>query len=531
MNNEFSFFGVLTVLVYHNYGATSMFDSLTDKLSGVLSKFGKRKELKEDDVVAVLREIRLALLDADVSLPVVKQLIDNIHQKAVGVTLIKDVEPAQQVVKIVNDELIDILSGGKNQDDGAILDINRPSLSVVMTVGLQGSGKTTSAGKLAKRLTERHQKKVFLASLDNRRPAAQEQLKILGDMIGVASLEIIQNQTALDITKRALLAAEQGGYDVVILDTAGRTTVDADLMQELQQVKKLANPHEILLVADSLTGQDAVITAEVFNEQVGITGIILTRIDGDGRGGCALSMRHITGRPIKFMGTGETIDAFEEFHPERIAGRILGMGDVVSLVEKAAQNISEQDALSMMEKMKQGIFDYNDLLMQMDQMKNLGGMGGIMGLLPGMRQIKKQMENVNFDDAVLKRQKAIMQSMTKKERANPQLVMNASRKRRIAAGAGVTVQDVNKLTQMQKQMSTMMQQMQKMQSGGGGGMMGKMMRSMFGSGEPSEEEMKKIAESVKMGGGIPGMSMLPGGGFRMPGTQKTSNKAKKIRLR
>lgn len=507
-----------------------MFDNLTDKLSGVLSKFSKRKTLRDEDVAAVLREIRLALLDADVSLPMVKTLTENIQQKAVGVTLIKDIEPAQQVVKIVNDELVEILSGGENQTDEAVLDINRASLSVVMTVGLQGSGKTTSAGKLAKRLKERHQKKVFLASLDNRRPAAQEQLKILGNSIEVASLEIISGQSATEITKRALDAANAGGYDVVILDTAGRTTIDTDLMSELDQVKKIANPHEVLLVADSLTGQDAVNTAEAFHEQIGVTGIILTRIDGDGRGGAALSMRHITGRPIKFMGVGETIDAFEEFHPERIAGRILGMGDVVSLVEKAAENISEQDAMNMMERLKSGIFDYNDFLTQMEQMKNLGGMGGVMSLLPGMRQIKKQLENVNMDDAVLKRQKAIVQSMTKKERSNPKLVMNASRKRRIATGAGVTIQDVNKLTQMQKQMATMMQQMQKMQSGGGG-MMGKMMRSMFGKDGPSEEEMQKMAESMKMGGGLPGMSMTPGGGFRMPGMKKTSNKAKKIRLR
>ncbi|MFT6071736.1 MAG: signal recognition particle subunit SRP54 [Alphaproteobacteria bacterium] len=507
-----------------------MFDNLTDKLSGVLSKFGKRKTLREDDVASVLREIRLALLDADVSLPVVKQLVDDIHEKAVGITLIKDVEPAQQVVKIVNDALVEILSGGTNQDDEAILDINRPTLSVVMTVGLQGSGKTTSAGKLAKRLTERHQKKVFLASLDNRRPAAQEQLKILGDSIQVASLDIIAGQSALDIADRAIEAAKAGEYDVVILDTAGRTTVDNALMQELQEVKKRTSPHEILLVADSLTGQDAVTTAQAFHEQVGVTGIILTRIDGDGRGGAALSMRHITGRPIKFMGTGETIDAFEEFHPERIASRILGMGDIVSLVEKAAENISEADALSMMEKLKQGIFDYDDLLSQMQQMKNLGGMGGVMGLLPGMRQLKKQLESSNLDDNALNKQKAIVQSMTKKERANPQLVMNASRKRRIAKGAGVTVQDVNKLTQMQKQMAGMMGQMQKMQTGGGG-KMGKVMRSLFGSGTPSEEEMQKMAESVKMGGGLPGMGMSPTGGFRMPGTQKKSNKPKKIRLR
>jgi len=507
-----------------------MFDNLTDKLSGVLSKFGKRKQLREDDVVAVLREIRLALLDADVSLPVVKQLVEDIHQKAVGVTLIKDVEPAQQVVKIVNDAMVEILSGGDNQDDEAILDINRPKLSVVMTVGLQGSGKTTSAGKLAKRLTERHQKKVFLASLDNRRPAAQEQLKILGDSIQVDSLEIIANQEAVEITKRAIAAAEAGEYDVVILDTAGRTTVDAALMAELQEVKKIATPHEILLVADSLTGQDAVATAKSFHEEIGVTGIILTRIDGDGRGGAALSMRHITGRPIKFMGTGETIDAFEEFHPERIASRILGMGDVVSLVEKAAENISEADALSMVEKMKQGLFDYNDFLSQMQQMKNLGGMGGVMNLLPGMRQMKKQLENSNFDDSVFNKQKAIIQSMTKKERQNPKLVLNASRKRRIAQGSGATVQEINKLTQMQKQMSSMFGQMDKMQSGGG--KIGKMMRSLFGSGTPSEEDMKKMAESVKMGGGIPGMGMSSAGGFRMPnmGTKK-SKKPKKIRLR
>ena len=408
-----------------------MFNSLTDKLSGVLSTFSKRKTLNDSDVAAVLREIRLALLDADVALPMVKQLLENIQQKAVGVTLIKDVEPAQQVVKIVNDELVEILSGGDNQTEEAILDINRPSLSVVMTVGLQGSGKTTSAGKLAKRLTERHQKKVFLASLDNRRPAAQEQLKILGDSIGVASLVIIPDQSAIEITQRALKAAQEGAYDVVILDTAGRTTVDTELMSELEDVKNLAKPHEILLVADSLTGQDAVQTAEAFHNKVGITGSILTRIDGDGRGGAALSMRYVTGRPIKFMGVGENIDALEEFHPERIASRILGMGDIVSLVEKAAENISEQDAMSMMERLKSGLFDYNDFLTQMEQMKNLGGMGGIMNLLPGMRQIKKQLENANFDETVLKRQKAIVQSMTKKERSNPKLVMNASRKRRI----------------------------------------------------------------------------------------------------
>lgn len=518
-----------------------MFDNLTDKLAGVFSKLGRQKTLNEDTVALVLREIRLALLEADVALPVVKQLTEAVRDQAVGTQIIKSVEPAQQVVKIVHDELVSILSGGMEASEN-LLDIEGRPLSVIMTLGLQGSGKTTSAGKLAKRLKEKEGKKIFLASLDNRRPAAQEQLKILGDSIGVDSLPIISGQTAEEIAMRAMEAARLGFYDVVILDTAGRMAVDEDLMLEIKHIKKIANPNETLLVADSLTGQDAVNTADIFHKNIGITGIILTRIDGDGRGGAALSMRYVTGQAIKFMGTGETIDAFEEFHPERIAGRILGMGDVVSLVEKAISNIDETQALSMMEKFKQGVFDYDDLLMQMKQMQNLGGMGGMMNLLPGMRQMKKQLEDSKIDDGVLKRQEAIIYSMTKKERKNPHLVNNSSRKKRIAKGSGTNIGDVNKLVQMQKQMAKMMSEMKKMHSGKGG-MLGKMLSGLFGggsgSGIPSEAEMASMAEQMKLGGGMPNMGNMMskisgmGGGLSPFGKmgQNKKTKPKKIRLR
>ena len=518
-----------------------MFDNLTDSLGSIFSKLGKQKILTEENVAIALREIRRSLLVADVALPVVKHLTETVRDKAVGLHLIKDIEPAQQVVKIVHDELLSLLSGDEKSSE-KLLDIDGRALSVVMTLGLQGSGKTTSAGKLAKFLSEKHNKKVFLASLDNRRPAAQEQLKILGDKIGVDSLDIIHGQTAVDITQRAMNAARLGGYDVVILDTAGRMTADNELMNEILDVKKIACPHEILLVADALTGQDAVNTAEAFHKTVGITGIILTRIDGDGRGGAALSMRYVTGQAVKFMGVGEDISAFEEFHPERIAGRILGMGDVVSLVEKAISNIDENDALSMMEKFKQGIFDYDDLLMQIKQMQNLGGMGGVMNLLPGMRQIKKQLEDAPIDEAVIKRQQAIIQSMTRAERKNPNLVNNSSRKKRIASGSGTTIAEVNKLAQMQKQMAKMMSEMQKMQSGKGG-MIGRMMKGLMGGGigggidptnMPSESELKAMAHKMKMGGAfggggmpsIPGLSAL---GFGKNSAKK--DKPKKIRLR
>lgn len=514
-----------------------MFDHLTDSLSNVFSKLGKQKTLSEENVASALREIRRALLDADVALPVVRDLTEKVRDQAVGLSTIKDVDPAQQVVKIVNDELITLLSGSEKISD-KLLNIDGHKPAVIMTLGLQGSGKTTSAGKLAKRLTEQDNKKVFLASLDNRRPAAQEQLKMLGDQINVPSLPIIAGQSATQIAKRAMIAAEAGDYDVVILDTAGRMAADEELMLEVEEIKKIATPHETLLVADSLTGQDAVNTATAFHERVGITGIILTRIDGDGRGGAALSMRYVTGQQIKFMGVGEDISAFEEFHPERIASRILGMGDVVSLVEKAVSNIDENEALGMIEKFKKGIFDYDDLLMQMKQMQNLGGMGGVMNMLPGMRKIKKQIEDANVDETMIKRQEAIINSMTKKERKNPALVNNSSRKKRIAKGAGVSVNEVNKLTQMQKQMAKMMGEMQKMQEGKGG-MMGRMMKGLMGGGDlnpanmPSEEELKAMAQKMQMGGGLPGMK-----GGRMPkipglnlGGKTKKKKPKKIRLR
>ena len=516
-----------------------MFDHLTDSLSNVFSKLGKQKTLSEENVASALREIRRALIDADVALPVVRDLTEKVRDQAVGLSTIKDVDPAQQVVKIVNDELVTLLSGSEDAPSDRLLNIGDHKPAIIMTLGLQGSGKTTSAGKLAKRLTEQEGKKVFLASLDNRRPAAQEQLKMLGDKINVPSLPIIAGQSATEIAQRAMIAARADDYDVVILDTAGRMAADEGLMLEIEEIKKIASPHETLLVADSLTGQDAVNTASAFHDRVGISGIILTRIDGDGRGGAALSMRYVTGQQIKFMGVGEDISAFEEFHPERIASRILGMGDVVSLVEKAVSNIDETEALGMIEKFKKGIFDYDDLLMQMKQMQNLGGMGGVMNLLPGMRKIKKQIEDANVDETVIKRQEAIINSMTKKERKNPALVNNSSRKKRIAKGAGVPVNEVNKLTQMQKQMAKMMGEMQKMQEGKGG-MMGRMMKGLMGGGSdlnpanmPSEEEIKAMAQKMKMGGGLPGMGggkipQIPGLNF---GNKPKKKKPKKIRLR
>ncbi|MEM6602648.1 MAG: signal recognition particle protein [Pseudomonadota bacterium] len=512
-----------------------MFDHLADSLSNVFSKLGKQKSLTEENVAVALREVRRSLLEADVALPVVRDLVEAVRDKAVGLDVIKDIDPSQQVVKIVHDELISLLSGGESSDqETQLLDIQGRKLSVIMTLGLQGSGKTTSAGKLAKRLKEYEGKKVFLASLDDRRPAAQEQLKILGDKIDVESLPIISGQGAIDIAKRAMATAEAGDYDVVILDTAGRMTADQDLMAEIKEITSIAKPHETLLVADSLTGQDAVQTAEAFHEHVGITGIILTRIDGDGRGGAALSMRAVTGKAVKFMGVGEDISAFEEFHPERIAGRILGMGDVVSLVEKAVSNIDENEALSMIEKFKKGIFDFDDLLMQMKQMQNLGGMGGVMNLLPGMRKIKKQIEDSDIDDKVIKSQEAIIRSMTKKERKNPSLVNHASRKKRIAKGAGVSVSDVNKLVQMQKQMAKMMAEMQKVQEGKGG-KVGRLMKNLLGggldAGMPSEDELKSMAQKMRMGGGMPGMAPGQMPGMNLFGKTKTKKKKPRVRLR
>ncbi|MGQ0527710.1 MAG: signal recognition particle protein [Alphaproteobacteria bacterium] len=446
-----------------------MFDTLSEKLGGIFDKLRGRGSLSENDVMAVAREIRIALLEADVALPVVKDFIEIIKSRAVGQDVIKGINPGQQVVKIVHDALVQTL--GSNTQELKF----GPSPSVYLMAGLQGSGKTTSSAKIAKMLTDQQKKKVLMASLDIYRPAAQEQLRQLGEQTGVETLGIIKDQKPADITKRALDAARKGGFDVLILDSAGRLSIDDVLMSELKTVKDLAKPVETLLVADAMTGQDAVNTAKVFNEKIGLTGIMLTRVDGDARGGGALSMRAVTGKPIKLIGTGEKWDAIEAFHPDRIAGRILGMGDVVSLVEKAITTVDQADAAKMAEKFKKGKFDFNDLLSQMQQMKKMGGMASMMKMLPGIGKMAGQLEASGVDDKMINRQEAIIFSMTKKERANPDL-LNASRKKRVAAGSGTSVQDINKLYKQLQQMQTVMKQMRKM---GAGGMM-KQMKGLMG---------------------------------------------------
>ncbi|WP_262690813.1 signal recognition particle protein [Kordiimonas aestuarii] len=437
-----------------------MFDSLSDRLSGILDGLKRRGALKESDVTEALREVRIALLEADVALPVVKDFIAKVKTKAVGHDVLKSVTPGQQVIKIVNDELVAMLGA---ESTGLNL-IGVPPV-VVMMVGLQGSGKTTTTAKIAKRLNEKDRKKVLMASLDVRRPAAQEQLKILGEQIGVKTLPIVAGQMPVDIARRALDAAKLQGFDVVMLDTAGRLHVDQALMAEVVAVRNATMPTETLLVADSLTGQDAVNVAKEFDAQVGITGVALTRMDGDGRGGAALSMRAVTGKPIKLAGTGEKMDALEDFHPERVASRILGMGDVVSLVEKAAETIEKEDAEKMAKKMAKGEFDLDDLRTQLQQMSKMGGMKGVLGMLPGMGKLKGAM-NAGVDDKVFKRQEAIISSMTPQERKKPQ-VLNASRKKRVAAGSGTSVPEVNKLLKMHMQMAKMMKKMSRMGKKGG----------------------------------------------------------------
>ena len=434
-----------------------MFESLSERLSGVFDKLTKQGALTEADVSAALREVRMALLDADVALPVARDFIEAVREKATGAAVLKSVTPGQQVVKIVHDELVRTLAGDR-ADAG--LRIDSPPAAILM-VGLQGSGKTTTTAKLAKRLHEREGKRVLMASLDTSRPAAMEQLAVLGAQIGVDTLPIVKGQDAVAIAKRAKQQASFGGYDVLMLDTAGRLHVDDALMAEVEAVRDATKPHETLLVVDSLTGQDAVNVAENFHGRVGVTGVVLTRMDGDGRGGAALSMRAVTGRPIKFIGTGEKMDGLEEFFPDRVAGRILGMGDIVSLVEKAQEQIEAAEAERMMKRFQKGRFDMNDLRAQLDQMLKLGGMQGVMGMMPGMAKASKQLEAAGMDDRVIKRQIALIQSMTKKERANPDL-MQASRKKRVAAGAGLEVQDLNKLIKMHRQMADMMKKMGKM---------------------------------------------------------------------
>src|SRR5580692_10952679 len=480
-----------------------MFESLSEKLSGILDKLTGRGALSEEDVNAAMREVRRALLEADVALDVVRSFVDRTRTKAVGASVIKSVKPGQMVVKIVHDSLVETL-GTESQ----AIDLNAPAPVAIMLVGLQGAGKTTSAAKIAKRLTERDKRKVLMASLDVKRPAAQEQLAVLGQQIGVDTLPIVAGQGPVEIAKRAEMVARLQGYDVVMLDTAGRTHIDEPLMAEMAEIRDATKPHEILLVADALTGQDAVNLAKNFNERVGVTGIVLTRMDGDGRGGAALSMRAVTGKPIKLIGTGEKIDAIEDFYPQRIADRILGMGDIVSLVEKAATTIDAEKAARVAEKMRKGAFDLSDLREQLGQMKSMGGMSGLMSMMPGIAKMKNQLAERNLDETVLKRQMAIIDSMTPAERRNPD-VLKASRKRRIAAGSGTKPEDINKLLKMHRTMADMMKAMGRNAGAKRGPMAGLANMLGFGGGMPSPEEMAKLTE--KLPGGLPaGMPGAPG---------------------
>lgn len=451
-----------------------MFSSLSSKLGDIFTRLKKRGALTEADIDAVMREVRIALLEADVALPVVKDFITSLKEKAVGTEVVKSISPAQMVIKLVNDHLTELL-GSENQ----ALNLATTPPAVIMMVGLQGSGKTTSTGKLALRLRTKQNKKVLVASLDVYRPAAQMQLAQVAAKAEVTSLPIVEGEKPKAITERALKMARLEGYDVLLLDTAGRLHIDTELMEELKTVKSLSTPIETILVADSLTGQDAVNIAKTFHDEIGVTGIILTRVDGDGRGGAALSMRAVTGQPIKFMGVGEKITEFEEFHPARIAGRILDMGDIVSLVERAAENVSEAEAEQMAAKMMEGNFDFNDLLDQLRRMNKMGGIGSMMKMLPGMGGLQEKMKGANIDEKMIARQEAIILSMTKNERIHPKLI-NGARRIRIAKGAGVQVQDVNKILKQQLQMQDMMKKLKKMSKKGM--MRGGMQQLMGGMG-------------------------------------------------
>jgi signal recognition particle subunit SRP54 len=435
-----------------------MFDSLSDRLGQVFDKLKKRAVLNESDVDEAMREVRVALLEADVALPVVKDFIAKVKTQAVGEAVLRSVTPGQMVIKIVNDRLVEMLGGEDGAED---INLNATPPVAIMMVGLQGSGKTTSTAKIALRLKDREKKRVLMASLDTRRPAAQEQLKVLGEQVDVRTLPIIPGQMPADIARRAMDAGRLGGFDVVMLDTAGRLHVDEGLMAELVTVRDITGPTETLLVADALTGQDAVNIAQQFQSRIGVTGIVLTRMDGDGRGGAALSMRAVTGCPIKLIGTGERPAEMDAFHPSRIAGRILGMGDVVSLVEKAKETIDADEAEKMVAKMKKGSFDLEDFRQQLRQLQKMGGMGGMLGLLPGMGKLQKQIASANIDDSVFRRQEAIINSMTPKERRDARL-LNGSRKRRVATGSGTTVPEVNRLLKQHQQMALMMRKMGKM---------------------------------------------------------------------
>ena len=454
-----------------------MFDSLQERLGEVLGKLTRRGSLSEADVTAALREVRVALLEADVALPVVKDFIDGVKDKAVGQEVMRSVTPGQIVVKIVNDHLVEMLGA-----ETVPLNVEVPPPAVIMLVGLQGSGKTTSCAKIGLSLSGKQKKKVLLASLDVRRPAAQQQLRVLAEQAGLGCLQIVPGETPVKIAKRALQSGALEGYDVVMLDTAGRLAIDEELMAEAAEVRDAVKPHETLLVADAMTGQDAVNVAQNFQDKVGLTGIMLTRVDGDARGGAALSMRAVTGCPIKLIGVGEKLDALETFHPDRIASRILGMGDVVSLVEKAAETIEQEEAEKLARKIEKGKFDLDDLGQQLKQMQRMGGLSGLMNMLPGMSKLQeRQFKNAKIDDGMIKRQLAMLSSMTPKERRRPELI-KASRKQRVARGSGVTVQEVNKLLKQYQEANRMM------------------------------KRVRKMGKKGLLRGGLPGM-MPPGGGF------------------
>jgi signal recognition particle subunit SRP54 len=505
-----------------------MFETLGERLTGVFDRLTGRGVLSEADIEEALREVRIALLEADVALPVVRDFIAKARTQATGEEVIRAIKPADQVVKIVYDGLVEMLGGEEAQD----LDLAVAPPAVILVAGLQGSGKTTTAAKLALRLSKQVRKKVMMASLDTRRPAAMEQLAVLGQQAEVDTLPIVAGQSAADITRRALSAARLGGFDVLILDTAGRTTLDEAMMSEAAEIARISSPAETLLVADALTGQDAVRTAKAFHERLPLTGLILTRTDGDSRGGAALSMRAVTGLPIKFLGSGERIEALDAFDARRVAGRILGQGDVVSLVEKAIQDIDQAKAEAMARKLAKGKFDLEDMAEQFRQMRRMGGMEGLMGLLPGVQKIKKQMAEADLSDRMIKRQEAIISSMTPLERRKPD-ILAASRKRRIAAGSGVEVQEVNRLLKQHRQMSDAFKMMSR---DGGKGL--SRMAAMLGMGMPGGgapqmppgaggispadlERLKTLGAGKLPAGGLPGLGgapgSLPGLGGGLPG--------------
>jgi signal recognition particle subunit SRP54 len=475
-----------------------MFDSLSDRLGDVFARLRGRGALNEDDVREAMREVRVALLEADVALPVVRSFIDQVTELAIGQNVLKSITPGQQVVKIVSDALTEMLGSTASE---LVIDVVPPA--VIMMVGLQGSGKTTTTAKIAKRLKDKDRKKVLMASLDVNRPAAQEQLATLGTQVDVATLPIVAGQQPVEIARRAMQAAKLQGFDVLMLDTAGRLHVDQQLMDEMRAIETEAGPAETLLVVDALTGQDAVQVAQRFSDDIALTGVVLTRMDGDARGGAALSMRAVTGKPIKFAGTGEKMDAIEPFHPARVAQRILGMGDVVSLVEKAAETIQQEEAEKLASRVAKGQFDLDDLRSQLAQMRRMGGIGAIAGMIPGLKKAQAQMAQSGMDERILLRMDAIITSMTPKERSRPALI-NAKRKIRIAKGSGTTVQDVNKLLKMHQEMEGAMKRLKKM-----GGMKG--LGAMFGRGGGLGGLMGGSAAGLPgLGGGGPGgMAGLP----------------------